>query len=301
MAGAACCSRSMPTTRRRPPPSIRREVMWAFKGAPHYLLDARLMQAWAIALDESGDTDRARYVAARLKEFRSDQSEAFFAPCDEAAKPDTKRPFQCEPPLQRVHLPRLQVIGAAVPVARLAAALLEHADLADHHAAIDRLAHVVDRQQRRPGRRSAPPSRRRCGRASRPCAVQRDARGAARSRNPPPTRVIGSGWQSGISSAVRFAAWIAAMRATPITSPFFAVPRRDQRERRRLHADHAARAPRRDGSRPCAETSTMWAWPCASKCVRTVMSSGETVWQRAWRIIAAGLVATAWPPRACDR
>ena len=74
------------------------DVMWAFKGAPHYLLDARLMQAWAVALDESGDTDRARYVAARLKEFRSDQSEAFFAVCDEAAKPEAKRPFQCEPP-----------------------------------------------------------------------------------------------------------------------------------------------------------------------------------------------------------
>jgi len=74
------------------------DVMWAFKGAPHYLLDARLLQAWAIALHESGDTDRARYVAARLKEFRSDQSEAFFAVCDEATKPGTKRPFQCEPP-----------------------------------------------------------------------------------------------------------------------------------------------------------------------------------------------------------
>ena len=76
------------------------DVMWAFKEAPHYLLDARLMQAWAIALDESGDTDRARYVAARLKEFRSEQSEAFFAACDKEAKPNTKRPFQCEVPLK---------------------------------------------------------------------------------------------------------------------------------------------------------------------------------------------------------
>jgi len=76
------------------------DVMWAFKGAPHYLLDARLMQAWAVALDEAGDTDRARYVAARLKEFRSDQSEAFFAVCDEEAKAGTGRPFQCEPPLR---------------------------------------------------------------------------------------------------------------------------------------------------------------------------------------------------------
>ena len=74
------------------------EVMSAFQGAPHYLLDARLMMAWATALDEAGDTDRARYVAARLKEFRNDQSEAFFAACDAAPKPGAKRPFQCEPP-----------------------------------------------------------------------------------------------------------------------------------------------------------------------------------------------------------
>jgi O-antigen ligase len=76
------------------------DAMWAFYGAPHYLLDARLMQAWAVALHESGDTDRARYVAARLKEFRSEQSEAFFAVCDEAPTPGAERPFQCEPPLR---------------------------------------------------------------------------------------------------------------------------------------------------------------------------------------------------------
>jgi hypothetical protein len=74
------------------------DVMWAFKEAPHYLLDARLMQAWAVALDETGDTDRARYLAARLREFRNEQSEAFFAVCDKAPKPDAKRPFQCDPP-----------------------------------------------------------------------------------------------------------------------------------------------------------------------------------------------------------
>src|SRR5258708_36485018 len=36
--------------------------------------------------------------------------------------------------------------------------------------------------------------------------------------------VIATGWQRGINSEVRLAAWIAAMRATPRTSPFFAVP-----------------------------------------------------------------------------
>src|SRR6185295_5905840 len=38
------------------------------------------------------------------------------------------------------------------------------------------------------------------------------------------TEVSATGWQSGTSSEVFFAAWIAAMRATPSTSPFLAVP-----------------------------------------------------------------------------
>jgi hypothetical protein len=36
--------------------------------------------------------------------------------------------------------------------------------------------------------------------------------------------VSGSEWASGISSSVRLAAWIAAIRATPATSPFGASP-----------------------------------------------------------------------------
>ena len=57
------------------------DVMGAFGRAPHYLLDARLMMAWAKALDERGETDKARYVAARLQEFRNEQTAEFFAPC----------------------------------------------------------------------------------------------------------------------------------------------------------------------------------------------------------------------------
>jgi hypothetical protein len=57
------------------------QVIKAFDGATHYLLDARLMMAWAKALDERGETDKARYVAERLKEFRNEQADAFFAPC----------------------------------------------------------------------------------------------------------------------------------------------------------------------------------------------------------------------------
>ncbi len=77
------------------PPS---QVLPAFRRAPHYLLDARLMMAWAKALAGSGDVDRARWVAARLKEFRNAQTADFFAECDEARPPGEAQPFQCEPP-----------------------------------------------------------------------------------------------------------------------------------------------------------------------------------------------------------
>jgi O-antigen ligase len=58
------------------------KVIRAFDRAPHFLLDARLMLAWAKALDEVGETDKARYLAARLKEFRNEQAEEFFAACN---------------------------------------------------------------------------------------------------------------------------------------------------------------------------------------------------------------------------
>jgi hypothetical protein len=68
----------------------------AFKRAPHFLLDTRLMTAWAEALAAQGDIERARYLAARLREFRNSNSKKFFAPCDDAAV--LEKPFQCLPP-----------------------------------------------------------------------------------------------------------------------------------------------------------------------------------------------------------
>ena len=72
------------------------DALAAFKRAPHHLLDTRLMMAWAQALAQSGDVDRARHLAARLREFRNPNSDEFFAPCASAAL--EPRPFQCEPP-----------------------------------------------------------------------------------------------------------------------------------------------------------------------------------------------------------
>ena len=71
------------------------EAMRSFLGATHYLLDSRLMMAWARALNEAGDTEHARFVVQRLAEFHNEASAAFFAECE---PPEPKPPFQCVPP-----------------------------------------------------------------------------------------------------------------------------------------------------------------------------------------------------------
>jgi O-antigen ligase len=77
------------------------EVMDAIRRASHYLLDTRLMIAWARAYAERGDTERARHIAARLREFGvgNPAAEAFFAPCAAAAASGVPPPaFPCTPP-----------------------------------------------------------------------------------------------------------------------------------------------------------------------------------------------------------
>jgi hypothetical protein len=64
----------------------------AFARAPHYLLDTRLMVAWAQYLAERGELDKARALAERLREFRNPESESFFAPCLQGQT----QPFQCQ-------------------------------------------------------------------------------------------------------------------------------------------------------------------------------------------------------------
>ena len=75
------------------------QAMTAFARAPHYLLDARLMMAWAKALNEAGQIDEARFVAQRLKEFRNAQAAEFFQPCEAQGAADVARlAFQCVAP-----------------------------------------------------------------------------------------------------------------------------------------------------------------------------------------------------------
>jgi hypothetical protein len=73
----------------------------AFRRAPHQLLDIRLMIAWSQALAAQGDLDKARWLAARIREFRNPGADEYFAACrnpEEAA-----RAFQCQPPTLLVH------------------------------------------------------------------------------------------------------------------------------------------------------------------------------------------------------
>jgi hypothetical protein len=73
------------------------QALPAFERAAHHLLDARLLGAWARALDEAGDAERARYLAARLREFRRPDAQAFFKVCD-APSGSALPSFPCEPP-----------------------------------------------------------------------------------------------------------------------------------------------------------------------------------------------------------
>ena len=60
------------------------------------------MTAWARVLHESGDEQRARHVAQRLREFRNPQAKEFFEPCAAAAlaalPAGTEPAFQCLAP-----------------------------------------------------------------------------------------------------------------------------------------------------------------------------------------------------------
>ena len=79
-----------------PPGSVPAQ---AFDRTTHYLLDTRLMTAWSQALAAQGELDAARHVAARLREFDKDDTEAFFEACPQAAVPAAPGlPFQCELP-----------------------------------------------------------------------------------------------------------------------------------------------------------------------------------------------------------
>ncbi|MBL8331436.1 MAG: O-antigen ligase C-terminal domain-containing protein, partial [Rubrivivax sp.] len=82
-------------------PQPERELA-AFGRASHYLLDTRLMTAWAEAWAAKGDLRRAQHLAQRLREFRNPLSDDYFAPCKAAAPAAPAQPaptpYQCAAP-----------------------------------------------------------------------------------------------------------------------------------------------------------------------------------------------------------
>jgi hypothetical protein len=67
-----------------------------FERPLYHLLDTRIMMAYARALAARGELERARHVAARLREFRNPASDGFFAPC-QSREPGAALAFQCGP------------------------------------------------------------------------------------------------------------------------------------------------------------------------------------------------------------
>jgi len=73
----------------------------AFKRAPHHLLDIRLMIAWSQALVAQGEVDKARWLAARIREFRNPGADEYFEPC--ANPTEAAHAFQCQAPQRTYH------------------------------------------------------------------------------------------------------------------------------------------------------------------------------------------------------
>ena len=73
----------------------------ALRRAPHQLLDVRLLIAWSQALAAQGELDKARWLAARIREFHNPAADDYFAPCADAAQ--AGQAFQCQAPTRIVH------------------------------------------------------------------------------------------------------------------------------------------------------------------------------------------------------
>lgn len=73
-----------------------------FAATAHSLVDPRLLKSWSQFLEERGDTDRARYLAQRLREFRRPEDERFFAVCQSSVVNDGGLPYQCQRPASAV-------------------------------------------------------------------------------------------------------------------------------------------------------------------------------------------------------
>src|SRR5574343_373728 len=116
------------------------------------------------------------------------------------------------------------------------------------------------------------------------CTVARHVTELATSSSSNSTATLdrASGWHSGMRSEVRLAPWMAAMRATPSTSP---LPARPSAIRASVLGSITMR-PCATATRTVAglaDTSTMWAWPWGSKWVNSVMGGDQQSWVKTVR------------------
>jgi len=78
-----------------PPPS--QATLDAARRTGHNLIDVRLMIAWAQSLHAVGETDKARFLVQRLREFHNAAAEEWLDECV-SWPAHALRPFQCDPP-----------------------------------------------------------------------------------------------------------------------------------------------------------------------------------------------------------
>ena len=139
----------------------------------------------------------------------------------------------------------------ASPISRLAARFAQQAQIGDDHRR--GRSPCTCRRSSAPRRwpRSAPPSRPRCGPCRRQVAVISTAERSGTQSRSTATEVSASGWHSGISSAVRFAAMMPARRADREHVALGDIAGLDARQASRAASRRARRRPRRGRSPPC--------------------------------------------------
>lgn len=78
-------------------------VEYALKSASHHLLHFRIMAIWAYALHARGmpgDIQKAKYIAARIREFPLPIAQSWFEDCKQVLVSINPLPFQCTPPTE---------------------------------------------------------------------------------------------------------------------------------------------------------------------------------------------------------
>ncbi|UXH78183.1 PglL family O-oligosaccharyltransferase [Roseateles amylovorans] len=88
------------------------DALGAAQRTGHHLIDVRLMMAWAKSLNAVGETDKARYLVQRLKEFRNAAAEDWLGECAALSDVGDKlRPFQCDAPTREYDFREMRDAG----------------------------------------------------------------------------------------------------------------------------------------------------------------------------------------------